>query len=198
MILQYLVTLQASKKRVVFLQIHCIMQRLHYRSGRITPKKSNNLIRSFHLKISPQVTRRVISEHIEKQSAKWRTTVLYFRYIYEINSWKKVKVCDTRCLFFCWIACVNYLNFFCKRNNAKIIFLIIFYVSSLLFFLYQTLQNFTKERIYKYIRTYFAYNYICLYMFIYIFIFTYLYIFIFFYKNFCWVYIKFCSLINIV
>jgi len=48
---------------------------------------------------------------------------------------------------------------FCERNNAKIILLIIFYIFSLLFFLYQT-AIFQKKEVYIYL-------YIYLYIFLY-------------------------------
>jgi len=61
----------------------------------------------------------------------------------------------------------------CKRNNAKMILLIIFFLVSN--------SNFTKERIYEHIWTYFIYiiyiyiyNYIRLNMFIYIYIYSYM------------------------
>jgi len=67
-------------------------------------------------------------------------------------------------------AIVSYFSnlIFCKKNDAKIIFLIIFYVFSLLLlFLYQS--NFTKERkVYEHFII--IYVYTCLYIYLYIFI----------------------------
>jgi len=57
---------------------------------------------------------------------------------------------------------------FCKRNNAKIILLIIF--SLVLFFLHQTVTLQKKEKymnIYRYILCIIIYVYICLYIFLY-------------------------------
>jgi len=60
------------------------------------------------------------------------------------------------------------LTFCKKKDNAKIIILIIFLMFSHYYFSYIK-HNLTKERrIYKHVWTYFVYNYICLYIFIHI------------------------------
>jgi len=64
---------------------------------------------------------------------------------------------------------------FCKRNNAKIIILTIFYYFPIIINIFLvSSSNFTKKRIYEHIWIYFIYKYICLYMFIYIYIYYYI------------------------
>jgi len=78
---------------------------------------------------------------------KWNTLYIYV-YIYDY-----VRV----------IFCIFPNLIFCKRNNTKIIFLIIFYIL-LLLFTFVSNSNFTKKRR-IHVWTH-LYNYICLYIYI--------------------------------
>jgi len=74
-------------------------------------------------------------------------------------------------IFFTWLINTKFWNARKFTCNVKIILLIIFYIFSLLFFLYQTVILFKKGYINIY--GHISYNYICLYMFIYIYINSY-------------------------